>query len=462
MKREKPMYQTTLKERMAYPLFGFGQNIVYLLVANYLSLFYTDYIFISPFTVSAIFLVAKVWDAVNDPLFGIIVDRTNFKSGKFKPWLRISTFAIPVTTVLLFCLTPELAMGWRVALAVISYLLWDIAYTISDVPVFSLVTAMTGDVQERSMLMSRGSVAGLVCGILVIVVLAPRLETVGFLPIVILAAAISLLAMLPLTLTAKERNRKAAETEMKTDEKPGFREIWQYLRSNKYLAIFMGGALIMGTLNISLSLNNYIMIYFFGGLGFLATMTAYGVVPLLIVYLLMPAITARVDRMTLYRISAIFALVMNVIIFLVGPENRVLYGVLAILKTVVAAPQGMLAFTFTMDCVEYGHFKSGQRREGITMSVQAFVNKFTSAVSSSLMLFILGLVGYIGELDVQSAYTMSAMWTMNYWVPIGGIILCLPFLFAYKLKSRDVQIMADVNSGAISREEGEKLFSRKY
>lgn len=462
MSSEKMTYQTTLKERIAYPFFGFGQNMVYMLVSGYLALYFTDHLFISASVVAIMFLVVKVWDAVNDPLFGIVVDAVSFKNGKFKPWLKISTFAIPITTVLLFCLNPNMAMGWRIALGVIGYILWDLAYTISDVPVFSLVTAMTGNVQERSMLLARGSIAGIVCGILVIVVLAPQLETVGFLPIAIITAVLALAGMLPLTLTARERNRTEAEAELQKGEKLKLRDIWEYLKGNKYLAIFMAAALIMGTLNISISLNNYIMIYFFGGLDFLATLTAIGVVPLLLVYLFMPKITARVDRMKLYRISVIITIIMNVAIFLIGPSNRMLYGTLAIIKTVIATPQGMLAFTFTMDCVEYGHFKTGQRREGITMSVQAFVNKFTSAVSQSIMLFILGLVGYIGEADIQLPATMTAMWTANYWIPIAGMLICLPFLFAYKLKSSDVQIMADVNAGAISRAEGEALLSRKY
>ena len=459
MEKTKQAFQTTRAERIAFPFFGFGQNMVYGLVTGYLSLFYTDHLLIPAITVSAIFLVAKVWDAVNDPLFGIIVDRVSFKSGKFKPWLRVSTIAIPLTTLLIFCVPSGLPMGWRIALSVAAYLLWDIAYTISDVPVFSLLTAMTGNVQERSTLISRGSVAGIVCGILLVIVLAPRLDTLGFLAVAVIVAIIALAAMLPLTLTAKERNRQTVEPK---EEKHALSDILRYLKGNKYLTIFMAASLIMGTLNISLSLNNYIMIYFFGGLDFMALLTAIGVVPLLLLYLLMPKITARVDRMLLYRISAIITLCINLVIFFVGPYNRMLYGTLAILKAVVATPQGMLAFTFTMDCVEYGHYKTGQRREGITMSVQAFVNKFTSAVSNSLMLLLLGLAGYMGQLETQAPGTLSTMWVMNYWVPIAGIILCLPLLFAYKLRSKDVQLMADINTGKISREEGEAQMSRVY
>lgn len=454
----KNTFQTTQRERIAYPLFSFGQNMVYGLVTGYLALFYTDHLFIPAITVSAIFLSAKVWDAVNDPLFGIIVDRVSFKSGKFKPWLRVSTVAIPLTTALLFHLNPGLPMGWRVTLAVATYMLWDVAYTISDVPVFSLLTAMTGDVQERSTLVSRGSVASMVCGILLIIVLAPQLETVGFGPISLLVALLAFLGMLPLTLFAQERNRTPAQKE----EKPSLRDILLYLKGNKFLAIFYVSYVLFGVFNIGLSLNNYIMIYFFDGLDFLALLTAIGVGPLILIYLFMPKLTARFDRMLLYRISLLVSLALNLVIFFVGPGNKAVYGTLAILKTIIATPMGMLAFTFTMDCVEYGQYKTGQRREGITFAVQSFANKFYSAVSASLALFILGLTGYNGALDAQAPATLSAMWAANYWVPIAGTLVSLPLLFRFTLKSRDVQVMADVNAGKLSREEGAARMSRQY
>ena len=458
MPQKGPVYETTFKERVAYPMFGFGQNMVYGLVSGYLSLFYTDHLFIPALTVSAIFLVAKVWDAVNDPLFGLLVDRVQFKNGKFKPWLRISTIAIPLTTLALFGLSPGMPLPLRIVLAVVTYLLWDIAYTISDVPGFSLLTAMTGNVQERSVLLSRGSVSGMLCGILLIVVLAPQIETIGFAPVALIAAILSFAGMLPLTLFAKERNR----TQQKEEDKPGLKDILVYLRGNKYLAIFFAANITSGVLNISMSLNNYIMIYFFGGLDFLARLTVIGIGPLILLYLFLPKLTARFDRMVMYRVSVIAALILNILIFFIGPGNLVVYGTLAIVKTIIATPQGMLAFTFTMDCVEYGHYKTGQRREGITTSVQAFMNKFNSAVSASLALFILSLTGYKGELAIQTPVTLNAMWTANYWVPIIGMLLSLPLLFRYTLKSRDVQIMADINAGKTERAAGEAAMARTY
>lgn len=458
MQQEKAAFQTTRAERVAYPFFGFGQNMVYFLVTGYLALFLTDYLYLTPFTVSAIFLVAKVWDAVNDPLFGIVVDRVSFKKDKFRPWLRVSTIAIPVATVLMFSLTPGFSMPVRILLAVLCYVLWDVAYTISDVPVFSLLTAMTSNVEERTTLISRGSIASIVSGMLIIIVLAPQLETVGFLPVALIVAACAFLGMLPLNIFARERNRAPQQK----DDKPSLRQMWQYLKGNKYLIVFFAAVILSGITNISLSLNNYVMIHLFGGLDFMALLTAIGVVPLLLVYLFMPKLTARIDRMLLYRISLVCSIVLNAVIFFVGPGNRTAYAVLAIVKTVIATPMGMLAFTFAMDCVEYGHYKTGQRREGITMSVQAFSNKIVAALSGALAMLVLGFTGFAGELQVQTAHTLNAMWFANYWVPIAGALLSLPLFLSYKLKSKDVQVMADINAGNISRAEGDALLSRKY
>jgi len=149
--------------------------------------------------------------------------------------------------------------------------------------------------------------------------------------------------------------------------------------------------------------------------------------------------------------------------YFVGYQNIVLFGALAITQTVIATASGMLTFTFAMDCVEYGHYKTGIRKEGITFSIQTFSNKFVAAVSSSLAAFVLELIQYNGKAEgLQTARTLSGLWNAYIWIPVIGTCIALPFLFLYKLRSKDVQVMADINTGKLSREEGEAQFTQPY
>ena len=96
-----------------------------------------------------------IWDAINDPIFGMIMDKVNFKKGKFLPWLQISVIAIPVATILLFTIPTGIPMMAKIIWATLAYMLWDTAYTLCDVPIFGIVTTMTTDQKERISLNSK-------------------------------------------------------------------------------------------------------------------------------------------------------------------------------------------------------------------------------------------------------------------------------------------------------------------
>lgn len=115
--------QTRLRERAAYGLYFFGQGLVFTMVSQHLMYYYTDYALLPSLAASVILVAGKIWDAVNDTLFGLIMDKVRFKSGKrFLPWLRISTALIPPATVLLFVVDAVPGTGWRILLAVVTYI----------------------------------------------------------------------------------------------------------------------------------------------------------------------------------------------------------------------------------------------------------------------------------------------------------------------------------------------------
>lgn len=138
----------TGKEKGSYGLFFLGENIFYNLIVGYMTIYYTD-IGITAATVAVVVLIVKVWDAINDPLFGGIMDRIKFKKGRFVPWLRLSLVGLPIATIVMFAIPSRAHPMVKVIWAVISYMLWDLSYTMCDVPIFGVVTAMTDNQQER-------------------------------------------------------------------------------------------------------------------------------------------------------------------------------------------------------------------------------------------------------------------------------------------------------------------------
>lgn len=450
-------YQTTKKERVSYGLYFFGQNVFYLFIAMFIQVFFTD-IGITAAVVGIIFLIARIWDAVNDPLFGIIVDRSRLKGGRFIPWIRLSTFLIPVTTILIFVIPSSLPMVVKAILASVFYVLWDMAYTVCDAPIFALATAMTGNIQERTSLISIGRIAALV-GIILINITAPILRPIiGWLGVALLFSAIGFMFMVPIGFTAKER------LIVKDSDPLSIKEIFNYLKGNKYLLIFYGGMIIASLTNMSQTMGLYFARINLGNESLYALVMMASMIPMLLVSVFLPALTKKIDKFHIYMCGLIITMVLSIVSYFVGYSNFGVFIVLAALKGIGTGITMVMMFMFSADCVEYGTFKTGSRAEGITFSIQTFATKMFGAISGALGMLLLAMFGFVeGVGVVQPASAVNGIWMLYSLFPAFGSLAAFIFLsLFYKLRDKDVQIMANINQGIITRAEGEKQLSRKY
>ena len=154
MKSSPAKYMPTFKERLCYWSYFVGQNIYY----NLTAVFINTYLImqgINPIHSSVVLLIVKIWDAINDPLFGFIFDKVKFKSRlKCLPWIRIATLLIPVVTILLFSIPSFLDPVGKLIWFGVAYVLWDTVYTLTDVPAYSMLNTMTDNLEERNLLLS--------------------------------------------------------------------------------------------------------------------------------------------------------------------------------------------------------------------------------------------------------------------------------------------------------------------
>lgn len=464
-------FQTTRLERNSYGLYFTGQNIYYALVTGYLVTFLM-FQGIDLSKTAAVMLIVKVWDAVNDALFGAIFDKVKFKSGqKCLPWIKLSTLLIAVTTVFLFAMPVSLSEGVKLIWFAAAYLLWDTAYTFCDVPIYTMVTTMTDNMQERNSLMARGRIfSGVGGGISMILctVLVSEKIGLGFLPVSVILAILGTLLMLPICLTGKERNYDSTQEESYT-----LRQMFRYLRGNKYLMFCYGGQLIFGALGTGTTLGLFTSYYLFGSATFNLLLTAISALPALVLALFIPTILKRVDKFKLFIFCNVLAVIFGLVIFFVGYQNKTAFVILSVLRAVPLGAVGVMSFMFTPDCAEYGKFKTGIDAKGITFAIQTFTSKVTAAVASALGLFILKLFHWVtveaesfAELEqagvVQPQGALQGLWITYMLVPVIGAVLALVCYAFYRLSDKDVQIMAQCNAGEITREEAESRLSRKY
>ena len=459
-------------ERISYYSYFAGQNMIYTLF-NVCLTTYLLFLGIDPIKSATVMLIVKVWDAVNDTLFGVIFDSIKFKSGKkYLPWIKVSTVLIPIATVLTFIIPVGSSQTVKLAWFAIAYILWDTAYTLCDVPIFGILTSMSQSVDERNSIQSIKSIATY-AGVGVTSTLATVLvsEKVGM-NYGIISAIICVMAfglMSPASFKLKERF-KAEDEESFT-----IRKMFAYLFKNKYLLIYYLGIFFYSALQIGNAFTLYVSYYLFNSALFSLVVGAVGTVPQLIVALLLPKIIRKYDKMKVNRVCLLLYVILSVITYLAGYGNIAVYIILFTIRSIPLAVVSLEMFMFTPDCAEYGYFKSGTEAKGITFAVQTFMAKLTGSISSALGLFILGLksvgwqvveVGSFQELEqsgvTQTPHALNMLWLIFMLIPaIGGLLAYIVWLF-YDLKDKDVQVMIDCNTGKITREEAMSLMSKKY
>ncbi|MBO4888646.1 MAG: MFS transporter [Firmicutes bacterium] len=444
----KKDYQTGWFERCSYEFYFLGQLFSYGIVAGFLTLFMTES-GIPAFVVSGILLVAKIWDAVNDPLFGIVVDKAHLKGGKYKPWLKLSTILIAVTTILIFVMPQHLGVPLKAAWILVAYILWDAAYTMCDVPIFALATTMTNNIKERdSMYLIKGFFT-FVGGLIVIVLIPFMYPTIGWGASAVILALAGMVFMFPIGFVAKERHNVEKEVE------PSIKELLKYLLNNKPLLVFYGASIIACLTSTGGTVSSYVAIYCLGSEKWISYLTLLSTLPMLVSILAVQLVLKKVDKFTIWMIANFANIALSILQYFMGYGNITALCVVLVIKSIFTSGAGVLGTMFTADCAEYGHFRSGMRAQGMAFSIQTFTAKITGALSGAIGMFILGLIGFVeGSGAAQTPETIRWFWKLWTIVPvISGTIAAVFLLLAYKLPSQDAKIMAKANAGEITREE---------
>lgn len=473
---KNPLWQTNSTERKSYYFYFFGQNMIYNMVAAYLTTFLL-LIGVNPIKSASVMLAVKVWDAVNDALFGVIFDKVTFKSGKkYIPWLKIACALTPISTIAIFIVpnTPTTSEAFKLAWFAIAYILWDTAYTLCDVPAFGIITAMTSNVEERNTILSlkgiTGGVGSALTTVLVTVLISEHIG-LGYGWVAVIVAIVAAATMFPVCYKCEERNKSIDEEQFTV------RRMLKYIVSNKYLLIYYIGYIFYSGAQTYNALHLITAYYIFNNtLASLITGTV-AALPQLIMALLVPKIIRKMDKTKLFKISVIASIVFSLLLIPDFARNSfVIFTIIFMLRSIPLGIIGVLSFTFTPDCAEYGQYTTGTEAKGITFAIQTFAVKLAAAISGSLGLALLGVFGFktfdgvdsfealeaINARAQQTAEALDGLWFTYNAVPVIGLVIALAIWSFYKLNDKDVQVMADYNVGKITKAEAEERLSRKY
>lgn len=454
-------FQTSRFERASYSAYFFGQNVFYTIIATYVSVFLLN-MGLGEATAAVVLIAPQVWDIINDIIFGIIVDKTNMKKGKFLPWLRISWILIPLTTCALFFMPETLTHGGKIVWVIVCYSLWSVAYTMCDTPIFALSTAMSEHVAERTQILSVGRVFATIGAIVATLGIDAAYSPLGWRMTAIVVSVISMLCMLPILFVGKERS--------KVDRGPSihFKTMFTALVKNKFLMVFYISFFFVNFANAVQIVVPIFAQYVLGDTEAGTMLLAMSLLPAIVLAFFIPSLCKKVDKFYLYIGSIVIFVIASVIQFFAGYENAIMLDITMALRGIGLVGNGIIAYMFTPDCIEYGHYKNGVRQEGISFAIQTFVTKLSGTINNSTCLGMLAALGFVSEnadlvtgmvdeIGKSGCWFVFTMFTGL--IPIFSIPILLKL---YKLRDKDVDLMTRCNNREISREECEKLLSRKY
>lgn len=430
--------------KLCFGIGAFGKDAVYAIVGTYLMMYLTDYRSVAPAFVGVLFMVARIWDAVNDPFMGMVVDNTRSKWGKFRPWILIGTILNAIVLVLLFANNGLEGRSYLVWCSIF-YILWGMTYTIMDIPYWSLVPALTDDEDERSQISAIprifASCAWLVInsfGLVLVTKFGHGNDVKGFSILAIIIAIVFIIASVLTVLTCKER------VVTPNAEKTSVKGMINVLFKNDQVKVILGIALFF---NIAYQLSNSFALYYFKYVAE-RTYATEGNGVLYSVYAavagfaqmgsmaILPFLSKKIGKKVSFFFASFLPVIGFAILWILGyvaPKNVVGVG---ICSAIVNSGIGFMLVFITVilsEVVDYGEYKLGTRNESILFSMQTFVVKFAGAFSGFLSGIGLTVIGYVAN-KKQTVGAENGMRIIMFLIPAVLSALCyLIYAKGYKL-----------------------------
>ena len=461
---------TPKKEWLAYCVGALGQGMVYAIMSSYISDFYMNVLKLTPLFVLLLMLFARIWDAINDPIMGYIMDRAHPKRGKMRPYLLYTPIPIAILTVLLFY-APNLSGVSLMVYASVTYVLWGMIYTSSDVPFWSLPNAMTPNPAERGDIISKGRTANGVGSavpmafFMVLGFILPKfnlsgteLEKTKYMVIALFCAIVGNILFASVYFKTKERVHIPDPPKRKKGEKTALGRIFSckplmltalmgVLSSARYM--YQAGAVHVARYSfyIGKDLTGLSLAEKEAALQSNVSLvsTVFHVASALGMFgamLLMPLLFRKFNYKQIIIFTSLLGAAASVIVWFLGYERFWLCVPFFVISCIPLGAINVCSFAMIGDCLDYMEWKTGARLTGLGSAIQSFVTKFGNAISTSFIIVMYMIVN-LNVADINASVTANplemtdavrtGMFSLISIIPAVSLLLCTVPLFFYDL-----------------------------
>lgn len=394
--------KTFNRNKWFYSVSGIGRDMSYSLIDSFL-LIYIQFgvsLTLAQFTTLSLIIGVggRVWDAMNDPLMGAIIEGSHFKNGKFRPWILLGGILCGLVIITMFNI--QSIPGWRfVVFMTVMYLLWESTFTMNDIGYWAMLPSLSSVKEERNSITTltvlfAGVGAILAQGIIPQVTVGDM--RAGYRFVSILIAAVFIGCQVMLYFTVKEPPRRKVEK----SESISLKKMWKTIVRNDqvlWMTLSMLFYNIGSTLLIALAANLLYLEIGYNGTLYFYVVVAYGVT-MVAVNALYPALVNKLGRNKLQMLSILTAVVGYTFIALMGwlPVFPFNIAILCVFCMMVSAGQSLFYMSCIINmtnCVEYNDYKYGERNEAVVSTLRPFMAKFAAAMHTLIVTLVLAISG---------------------------------------------------------------------
>ena len=427
-----------MQDKVGYMLGDVGSCLLFNFIGSYLLVFYTDVFGISAAAVGTLMVVSRVWDAINDPMMGVIVDkRKPGKDGKFRPYLKFMGIPLGIFTILTFLVIPNMPQGMKLPYAYITYIGFGMAYTAVNIPYGSLASVMTNDPVERTALSTWRNLSS-IFAMIPLMILTPKLvfdasgavSPKGFL---IAAVLYAIIANIGFRLCYNMTTERIVNEVKEDAPKASLGETLKTLGKNRALIGLIVSSL--GTLTatfIPSALNAYLFKDYFQAPGLLSIA---GLLPMIGMFVVLPLtgkLVSKFGKKNIAIYSSIVSVIAYAIMYLFPSKNPWIYIGLITVNGIGTSLYGMIVWALVGDVIDYQEYISGKREEGIVYAAYSLSRKLVQAIVGSIGGFALAAIGYQSGAATQTPEVAESIRNIITLVPLIGYAfgaICLKFIY---------------------------------